>query len=131
MRHGRRSHYHVGSGVDDGDCGAWDAYETEGKSGVADSFRRWRFKSYSFVRWREWAAFEAPLAQGHDDQPGLADSFRLAGLTNPGGAWWKAGDGKPADEDSEAESFEGAGDSRRGGRRGTGRRSVSSSDSDD
>jgi hypothetical protein len=43
----------------DGDCRAWEAYETDGVAGVADAFRRWRFVAWSFVRWREWCVFEA------------------------------------------------------------------------
>jgi hypothetical protein len=61
LRYGDRAHYYVGDQfVDyDGDCRAWEAYETDGVAGVADAFRRWRFVAWSFVRWREWCVFEA------------------------------------------------------------------------
>ena len=37
IRYGRHAHYHLGRS-----CDAWDVVQTDGKSAVADEFRRWR-----------------------------------------------------------------------------------------
>ena len=61
VRFGGGAHYHLGVGAF-ANGGAWDVVETEGVAGVADRFRAWRRKAFGFVRWREWAAFDAPVA---------------------------------------------------------------------
>ena len=61
VRFGGGAHYHLGDGAF-ANGGAWDVVETEGVAGVADRFRAWRRKAFGFVRWREWAAFDAPVA---------------------------------------------------------------------
>ena len=61
VRFGGGAHYHLGDGAF-ANGGAWVVVETEGVAGVADRFRAWRRKAFGFVRWREWAAFDAPVA---------------------------------------------------------------------
>jgi hypothetical protein len=73
IKHGKWAHHHLGGSVGRaGEAAAWRARDDDGVAGVADAFRDWRHAAWSFTRWREWAAFEAPVVNAREGSDAAA-----------------------------------------------------------